>query len=320
MRIILASIASTGLVGASLLALAAPAAAQSTETTTTTQQQPSTGQRILQGVLDRVLGPRQETPAPVTATATSASIADVLAAERRADDRARDQYRNPAETLQFFQVQPGMTVVDYMPAGGWYTRVLVPYLGQSGRYIGLTPDPAAADGERFADYFRGLPANFTEEAPAWNLAGAPYAVIGSQDLNDAMDGTVDRVLVFREMHNLLRSGAMFTELTRIRDLLKPDGMLGIVQHRARADAPGDYTLGSNGYLRQQDVINLVEAHGFQLVGSSEINANPNDTADYDGGVWTRAPSYRGADEGTEEYARRQAMGESDRMTLLFRKR
>ena len=113
---------------------------------------------------------------------------------------------------------------------------------------------------------------------------------------------------------------MYTELTRLRGLLKPDGILGVVQHRARADAPADYTLGNNGYLRQKDVVALVEAHGFQLVSTSEINANPNDTADYEGGVWTRAPSFSGAEEGSEERAARAAIGESDRMTLLFRKR
>ena len=207
-----------------------------------------------------------------------------------------------------------------MPAGGWYTRVLVPYLGASGRYLGVTPDPAAADGERFANYFGSLPDAFREKTGEWSLSGAPYNVVSSDQLGEAANGTVDRVLIFREMHNLLRSGVMYTELTRLRGLLKPDGILGVVQHRARADAPADYTLGNNGYLRQKDVVALVEAHGFQLVSTSEINANPNDTADYEGGVWTRAPSFSGAEEGSEERAARAAIGESDRMTLLFRKR
>ena len=299
--------------------LAVPAMAQDT---------PSTGERILGGILQRVLGVEQpdaddETTAEVaveTAAYSTPDMATVLADARRDGDRARDAWRNPAQTLEFFRVTPGMTVVDYMPASGWYTRVLVPYLGTGGRYLGLTPDPAAADSERFANYFEGLPASFRENAGGWTLNGAPYGIVSSDQLSDATDGTADRVLVFREMHNLLRSGAMYTELTRMRDLLKDDGMLGIVQHRARADAPADYTLGNNGYLRQQDVIALVEAHGFQLVGTSEINANPNDAANWDGGVWTRAPSYRGAEEGTEARATAEAIGESDRMTLLFRKR
>ena len=122
------------------------------------------------------------------------------------------------------------------------------------------------------------------------------------------------MLIFREMHNLLRSGAMYSELTRIRDLLKPDGMVGIVQHRAKENAPADYTLGGKGYLRQSDVINLMRAHGFELVASSEVNANFRDPANHPEGVWELQPSL-----GTKREELRD-IGESDRMTLLFRKR
>lgn len=270
------------------------------------------------GLALAIAAPAQADNHMETATMSAANqqaMQAALADARRADDRARDTFRNPAETLSFFGVEPGMTVVDYMPAGGWYTRVLVPYLGANGRYIGLTPDPAAADNERFASYFAGLPKNYSDNAGEWNLAGAPHmvAATGSPAL-EAYAGEVDRVLIFREMHNLHRSGVMHSELTRIRDLLADDGMLGIVQHRAKPWANGDYTSGNNGYLRQQDVIGLVEAHGFQLVGTSEVNANPRDTADYEGGVWELPPGMRGDIEA------RRAVGESDRMTLLFRKR
>ncbi|WP_375289137.1 class I SAM-dependent methyltransferase [Qipengyuania sp.] len=241
-------------------------------------------------------------------------IAQALQAEIRSEDKARDMWRHPAETLDFFKVEPGMTVADYMPAGGYYTRILVPYLGTQGRYIGLSPDPAAADAPRFAEYFTGLPGKFSEESKTWALDGAPIAVYASGDLPEAMNGQLDRVLIFREMHNILRSGALYTELMRIRSALKDDGMLGIVQHRAKADAPGSYTTGGKGYLRQKDVVALVEAHGFELVAESEINANPKDTADHEDGVWQLPPSMRGNDES------KRAIGESDRMTLLFRKR
>lgn len=237
-----------------------------------------------------------------------------VASDVRGEDSQRDQWRHPFETLDFFGVKPGMTVVDYMPAGGWYTRILVPYLGSEGRYIGLTPDPAAADAERFGEYFGGLPGKFAEVSPSWNLSGAPVSIYASQDVPEAMKGSVDRALIFREMHNLLRSGVLYTELTRIRSMLKDDGMLGIVQHRAKADAPGDYTNGSKGYLRQEDVIALVEAHGFELGGMSDINANPADPANWEGGVWTLPPSNSGDVAGAGD------TGESDRMTLLFRKR
>ncbi len=243
-----------------------------------------------------------------------AALTRALAMENRAEDRARDQYRHPFETLDFFEVKPDMTVVDYMPASGWYTRVLVPYLGAQGRYVGLTPDPAAADGERFANYFAKLPGDFETARGGWNLSGAPISTYASQDLPEELKGQVDRVLVFREMHNLMRSGVLYTELMRMRGLLKEDGMLGIVQHRAKSDAPGDYTTGANGYLRQEDVIALVEAHGFELVGMSDINANPLDSADHEGGVWQMPPSWGGKKPELEN------IGESDRMTLLFRKR
>jgi len=242
-----------------------------------------------------------------------------LAQENRAEDKARDQYRHPAETLAFFDVKPGMTVADFMPSSGWYTRVLVPYLGAEGRYIGLNPDPALISDEGGKAYSSKLVGNFAAQSPTWALSGAPVENLSSADLGEARNGTVDRVLIFREMHNLKRWGSVGAELDRIHALLKDDGMLGIVQHRAKADAPDDYVTGGKGYLRQADVVALVESHGFELVKAGEVNANPKDPADWEGGVWSLPPSYRGADDDAER-ARRAAIGESDRMTLLFRKK
>lgn len=239
-----------------------------------------------------------------------------LAHPRRDEDRARDQYRHPAETLAFFRVEPGMTVVDYTPSGGWYTRVLAPYLGEKGRYIGLNPDVSAGS-QAQKDYFADLAATFPAKAAEWT--GLPAERIGAYNtdsLPEELKGTVDRVLVFRAMHNLHRFGWLYRELSAMRALLKDDGLLGIVQHRAKADAPADYTDGGKGYLREKDVIGLVEAHGFELVGRSEINANPADTADYPMGVWTLPPNLASK----QDEARYRAIGESDRMTLLFRKR
>ncbi len=308
------------LAGVALVATGAPAIAQDTSTQQTEQQtqtqQPNKGRQVLRGILNAILGPdqtQQNAANNAQAAVAPVAMADVLANARRDGDRARDIYRNPSDTLAFFQVRPGQTVVDYMPAGGWYTRVLVPYLGSNGLYIGLTPDPAAADTKRFGDYFGGLPGKFREAAPQWSLSGAPMAVYASQDIPDELKGNVDRVLIFREMHNLLRSGAMYTELTRIRDMLKPDGMVGIVQHRAKANAPADYTLGGNGYLREADVVALMRAHGFELMAQSNVNANPRDTADHEGGVWQMPPTWGGKKPELEK------LGESDRMTLLFRK-
>ena len=249
-------------------------------------------------------------------------LADAVAgAVRPPQDRARDEYRHPAETLTFFGVEPGMTVVDYMPAGGWYSRVLIPYLGEQGTYIGLNPelDPELTG---YWDMYRDAAAKIPADAREW-VGNAGAEVIGLNTGDEALGehaGTADRVLIFREVHNMRRFGWLHDSLVAARTLLKDDGFLGVVQHRAEPDAPADYVLGDNGYLREQDVIGLLQAYGFELVARSEINANPADPADWESGVWSLPPSYRGAAEGSEERARRAQIGESDRMTLLFRKR
>ena len=258
-------------------------------------------------------------PLPAVAQ-SSAALEQVLGHERRADDRARDTWRHPAETLAFFQIEPGMTVVDYMPAGGWYTRVIVPYLGAQGSYIALNPE-LHPELTGYWDMYRGTAAKFPAEAREW--VGEGHAkVIGANTDDDlaALAGTADRALIFREIHNMRRFGWLHDSLVTMRRLLKDDGLLGVVQHRAKADAPVDYILGDNGYQREEDVIKLFEAYGFELVDKSEINANPADPANWEGGVWTLPPGYRGAPEGSARRAELDKVGESDRMTLLFRKR
>lgn len=239
-----------------------------------------------------------------------------LAHPRRAEDRARDQWRHPEQTLGFFRVKPGMTVVDYTPSGGWWTRVLVPYLGEQGRYIGLNPDISANRG--MARYYGNTAQTFPPKAAEWTGVPAErIAAFNTDGLPPALNGTVDRVLIFRALHNLQRTGMLPRELAAVRGLLKPNGLLGIEQHRAMASAPDAYVDGSKGYMREKDVIALVEAQGFELVAKSEVNANPADPADHAAGVWALPPSFR---EGEKDRARYAAIGESDRMTLLFRKR
>jgi len=239
-----------------------------------------------------------------------------LANPRRKDDRARDRWRHPAETLAFFRVRPGMTVVDYTPGGGWYTRVLIPYLGEEGRYIGLNPDVSGAGEQQ--GYYAGLAQSFPPKAAEWTgIAPDRIAAYNTDGIPAELNGTVDRVLMFRAVHNLKRNGMLDSELKAVHALLKPDGMLGIEQHRAKAGAPDAYVDGSKGYLREKDVIAAVEAQGFELVGKSEVNANPKDPANHQAGVWALPPSLRLGDKDREKYT---AIGESDRMTLLFRKR
>jgi predicted methyltransferase len=250
----------------------------------------------------------------------NASLQAALAHERRAADKARDQYRHPAETLAFFQIEPGMTVVDYMPAGGWFSRVIIPYLGEQGTYVALDPElhPSMTG---YWDTYRNTAERFPGEARGWvGEEGARVLGANTDTVPDALAGTADRVLIFREIHNMRRFGWLHDTLVAARKLLKDDGLLGIEQHRARADAPASYTLGDNGYQREKDVIAIFEAYGFDLVAKSEINANPKDPANWEGGVWTLPPGYRGVPEGSARRAELAAIGESDRMTLLFRKR
>ena len=252
--------------------------------------------------------------------AVDPALTAALVHSRRADDRARDIHRHPAETLSFFQVKPGMTVVDYMPAGGWYSRVLIPYLGEGGTYIALNPE-LHPELTGYWDMYRGTAERFPAEAREWvGDEGARVLGANTDAVPDELASTADRFLVFREIHNMRRFGWLHDTLVTARKLLKDDGLLGVVQHRAKADAPASYTLGDNGYQREKDVIALFDAYGFDLVAKSEINANPKDPANWEGGVWTLPPSYRGAPDGSPRRAELDAVGESDRMTLLFRKR
>lgn len=247
--------------------------------------------------------------------ALSAAVADPL----RKADAARDVYRKPEHTLAFFDVGPAMKVGEYAPGGGWYSRLLGIYLAPKGKLVGLFGDASGASAERQAA-MQAAVAKFPAQVSGW--AAQPAEKFGAFSLGAVPageKGTFDRILVMRAMHNLLRSGTADSELATMRELLKPDGLLGIEQHRAKADAPDAYVDGSKGYLREADVIKVMEAHGFALVGRSEANANPKDPANWPGGVWTLPPSLDGAKDDAEK-ARLQAIGESDRMTLLFRKR
>jgi predicted methyltransferase len=251
--------------------------------------------------------------------AVTPRLAAVLADPRRDADRARDQYRHPGETLAFFQIEPGMSVVDYVPADGWYSRIIAPYLGPTGRYIAMGPDVSAEPNQRQRDYWGGQADKMRTNGPNWNLGtAAPLSGFDTDAVPDALAGTVDRVLIFRELHNMLRNDWLHDDLLAIRKVLKPGGMVGIEQHRAAPDAPYGATDGSKGYLREKDVIALFDMYGFDLVAKSEINANPKDTKNWPQGVWMLPPGLRGATDVTRPEM--LAIGESDRMTLLFRKR
>jgi len=251
--------------------------------------------------------------------AEDTALNEVLADARRDEDRARDEFRNPAKTLAFFQVAPDQTILEYAPGGGWYTRILAPYTSENGGYVavGFAPEGIEALPENFRVQVREGGENFAaNQSEALGIDAQKLPFHFGNEVPDELDGTVDRVLMIRMMHNLIRWGIAESEIAALRDSMKPDGLLGVVQHRAKADAPEEYVDGNMGYLKEADLIAFFEANGFELVDSSEINANPNDTADYENGVWTLPPSFALGDEERETFA---AIGESDRMTLLFRK-
>ena len=254
------------------------------------------------------------------AKAAKADIAAAVASPLRDKDRARDKYRRPAETLEFFQVAPDMKVGEYAPGGEWYSRLLGLYLGPKGKLVGLYFDPTSgAFNEKSQQGIRDGATKYPADvAAASGLPADRFSAMTLEKIPDSEKGTFDRILVMRMMHNLLRWNIADREIKAMRDLLKPDGMIGIEQHRAKPDAPFSYSDGSKGYLREADVIKFMEVNGFTFVGKSEANANKRDPANWEGGVWTLPPVLRGATE--ESKARLQAIGESDRMTLLFRKR
>ena len=234
----------------------------------------------------------------------------------RAEDRARDQYRHPAETLAFFHVMPNMKVGEYAPGGGWYTRLLGHYVGGDGQLVGLFFDPTSgAFDEKAQQGIRDGATKFADEAAGFT--GLPADHFSAFTLDAIPEGeaeSFDRILVIRMMHNLMRWNIADSEIKKMRGLLKPGGMLGIVQHRAPEGATAEYANGSKGYLRQDDVVGFVEALGFEFVGSSEVNANAEDPANHERGVWEMPPVWATKKEELKD------LGESDRMTLLFRKR
>ncbi|MFV0644404.1 MAG: class I SAM-dependent methyltransferase [Sphingomonadaceae bacterium] len=236
--------------------------------------------------------------------------------ENRREDAARDQYRHPVETLEFFDVRPDMKVGEYAPGGGWYSRLLGNYLGDKGQLVGLYFNPGSGPFDDKAQAgIRAGAAGFSQKLAS--QTGKPaerFSAFTLDRIPESEAGTFDRILVIRMLHNMTRWSIADSEIKAMRSLLKDGGMMGIVQHRARADAPYSTSDGSKGYLRQDDVIAFMKSNGFDLIGMSEINANPQDSADHPKGVWEMPPSFSTKDPKLEN------IGESDRMTLLFRKR
>lgn len=252
------------------------------------------------------------TAPPVNAAGVARLESAVAAPHRSAEDRLRDVYRHPVETLAFFGFRPDMTVVEIAPGGGWYTEILAPALKGTGQYIAAFNNPnaspqaakARADfASRFADrtvYGDVIVTNFGPGIAA----------------SMAAPNSVDLIVTFRSIHGMIGRNWAPEAFKAFYTALKPGGLLGIEQHRQKEDKPNLPGAMQGGYVKESQVIALAKAAGFELVGRSEINANPKDTADWPDGVWTLPPTLTLKDKDRDKYL---AIGESDRMTLLFRK-
>jgi predicted methyltransferase len=254
---------------------------------------------------------------PVAAHAADYSDAQldraIAGTHRSVSDQARDRYRHPKETLRFFGVRPDMTVIEIAPGAGWYTDILAPFLRDHGH---LYAAHYAASGPDSSDYRRQGRARYEAKLAA-NPALYGKVIVGDLPVRAFTDiqppGGADMVLTFRNVHNWIKDGHFDDSLKAFYDVLKPGGVLGVEEHRAKPGTTVDRMIAS-GYVTEAYVIERAEAAGFKLGARSEINANARDTKDYPKGVWTLPPSYV---EGERDKAKYAAIGESDRMTLRF---
>ncbi len=229
---------------------------------------------------------------------------------RSPENKARDAYRHPYETLTFFGIQPDMTVVELWPFGGWYTEILAPYLREHGKLYAAAMDPASTS-KGDLRYNSQLHALFDAHPEVFDKVEVSVLAPGKMQI--APDGSADLVVTFRNIHNWAWAGIEKDVFAAAFRALKPGGILGVEEHRNN-DANFAPQKPGEAYVGEKYAIALIESAGFRYVGESKINRNPKDTKDYPKGVWTLPPIYA---EGDKDHARYAAIGESDRMTLKF---
>ncbi len=249
--------------------------------------------------------------APSTREQTTEDLTRILAGSQRSEEnRARDVYRHPKQTLLFFGIRPEMSVLEVWPEPGWYTEILAPLLRERGTYYAalIAADPGSSYNTRRLAAYRE------------KLAAQPQVYDKVQVLSLPVDGTdfvppgsLDMIVTFRNLHNWMAQGQASQVMATLYRALKPGGVLGIVEHRGNPAVAQD-PKAKSGYVNEDYAIRLIEAQGFRLVAKSQVNSNPKDTKDYEQGVWTLPPSYRLGDKDHDKYA---AIGESDRFTMRF---
>ena len=246
-----------------------------------------------------------------TRQTTAEQLTTILAGPQRSEaNRARDLYRHPKETLLFFGIRPEMKVLEVWPEPGWYTAVIAPLLREKGSYYAgvIAEDPSSKYiTHRLEDYRSRL-------AARPDLYDRVAVVTFPSDSGNAVPpGSLDMVVSFRNIHNWMARDQAAQAFATMYRALKPGGILGVVEHRGNPAVPQD-PKAKSGYVNEDYAIKLIEEQGFRLVAKSEVNDNPKDTKDYEGGVWTLPPTYRLGAKDRDKYA---AIGESDRFTLRF---
>ncbi|NGM50751.1 class I SAM-dependent methyltransferase [Caulobacter sp. 602-2] len=264
--------------------------------------------------------PTAKAEPPKPAKGGAATLQGAVAGDWRSSaDKARDAWRHPVQSLEFWEIRPGQTVVEFWPGAGWYTEILAPFLASTGGKLYeavLEADPAdPAAAEIVAAYRRKL------EAKPRLYGKVDITTFGRNSGPVAPAGSVDRVLFLRNLHNWMAGGIAEKAFKDALAALKPGGILGVEEHRGEPGRVQD-VLAADGYVQQAYVEQLAKEAGFVLAGASEINANPKDTKDHPFGVWTLPPTRLSAPRGDPaepdfDHAKYDAIGESDRMTLKF---
>lgn len=237
--------------------------------------------------------------------------------DRKTNDAQRDAMRHPDELFRFLNLQPDMAIGEINPGGGWYSRILAPYLRPAGQYVGLEHHPDLyANFINFAASLRAYPEKVAENRDMYGARAIATWIPAPSGL-PVPAGSLDAVIAVRALHNWVRADFFDRAADQVWQILRPGGIFGVVQHRADENFNGDYRVTTrSGRWKQSELVAALEKHGFRLVAASEMNANPKDTKDYIHGVWTLPPRFA---MGDEDRARYEAVGESDRMTLKFEK-
>ena len=262
--------------------------------------------------------PEATSPSSDLAVPIPSTINDILSQQHRAQDHVeRDKYRNPGATLEFFGIKNNMDIIEINPGRGYYLEILAPLV--SGKYIVA----GNYDLEAENNYVRRSTKVLYDKLESSEIYSDVEIAHFDKSTLDVATSSVDAVLTFRNIHSFAGDGGAKRSFKLFFDALKPGGILGVVQHRS-ADMPENAYLDSlpttqlekTGYMPEDYVISLAESEGFGLEAKSEINANILDSGNHPKGVWTLPPSLSLGDENKDEYLR---IGESDRMTLRFRK-